>query len=142
MTLEEVQQSLPNGLHDARIISITLDYVQREATFELDISFTDADKKGPEIYQSATLCLRPFFYCIIEAPDPKYPFADDKPLWIDAGCDKLENAESIRLPEPLPKGAFTCWFFVKNWNSFVHIAALDAEIVLHDDHQRSQHKAD
>lgn len=131
MTLEEIQQSLPNGLHDARINSISLDYVQRQATFDLEISLADVDKEGPEIYRPATLHLAPFLYCVIEAPDSGYPFALNKPLRVDAGSDELIHGEPTKLPEQLPEGAFTAWFFVKNWNSFIHIAALDAEIVLH-----------
>lgn len=129
MTLDEIQQSLPSGLHDARIISITLDYVQRQAVFDIEVCFTDADNDGPEIYKGAKLYLTPFLYCNIEAPDSKYPFAFNKPLRVDAGCEQMNNAAPFRLPDPLPEGAFTCWFFVKNWNSFIHIAALDAKIV-------------
>jgi hypothetical protein len=131
MTLEEIQQSLPNGLHDARLNSITLDYLRRQATFELEISLADVHKDAPEIYRPATLYLTPFLYCVIEAPDPGYPFALNKPLRIDAGSDELIHGEPTQLREPLPEGAFTAWFFVNDWNSFIHIAALDAEIVLH-----------
>lgn len=131
MTFEEIQDSLPNGLHDARINGITLDYAQRKATFDLEISTSDPDKEGPETYQRVTLSFAPFLYCVIEAPDPNYPFATKGPSRIDAGSYKSEDAELGPLRASLPDGAFTCWFFVNSWNSFIHVAALNAEIVLH-----------
>jgi hypothetical protein len=27
----------------------------------------------------------------------------------------------------LPEGSFAYWFFVNNWNSFIHVAAMDAQ---------------
>lgn len=137
MTLEEIEQSLPNGLHDAHITNISLDYVKREAKFDLEVSWADSEKEEPESYRAATLSLSPFLYCIIEPPDSQYPFADKKALWIDAGSDQLNHLSSTQLPGRLPQGAFTYWFFVNNWNSFIHVAAFDANIVLHDDHRPS-----
>ncbi|MEK6280589.1 MAG: hypothetical protein AABN95_09580 [Acidobacteriota bacterium] len=131
MTLEEIEQSLPNGLHDAYITNIRLDYVKREARFDLEVSWDDPEKEEPESYRAATLSLSPFLYFIIEPPDSKYPFAHKEALWIDAGSDKLNSVSTTQLPKPLPEGAFAYWFFVNNWNSFIHVAALDASIVLH-----------
>jgi len=131
MTLEEVEESLPNGFHDARITSISLDYAKRECKFNLEILFSDAEKEDAESYRTATLSLSRFLYCVIEAPDSKYPFQVEKALWVDAGSEKPNHVSSTQLPGPLPEGAFRYWFFVNNWNSFIHVAALDAEIVLH-----------
>jgi len=131
MTLKEMEESLPNGFHDARITSITLDYVKRESKFDMEILFSDPDKEDPESYRTATLSLSRFLYCVIEAPDSKYPFQVEKELWVDAGSDKSNHVSSTQRPGPLPEGAFTYWFFVNDWNSFIHVAALDAEIVLH-----------
>jgi hypothetical protein len=111
MTLEEIEQSLPNGFHDARITDITLDYPKRECKFGLEILFSEPHEKDLETYRAATLTLSRFLYCVIEAPDENYPFADEKTLWIDAGSDKLNHLSSTQLPGRLPKGAFSYWFF-------------------------------
>jgi hypothetical protein len=130
MTLEEIEQSLPNGLHDAQIVSIALDYVRREAKFELEILLSDGEKEEADSYQAATLTFSRFVYCVIEAPDSKYPYQVGKELWVNAGSHKSSHVSSIQLPDP-PEGAFTMWFFVNDWNSFIHVAAFDAEIAQH-----------
>ena len=38
MTLEELEDTLPNGLHDAKVQGITVDYAQRRVTFDLAVS--------------------------------------------------------------------------------------------------------
>ncbi len=57
MTLEEIEESLPNGFHDARITSSTLDYVKRESKLAMEILFSGPDKEDPESYRTATLSL-------------------------------------------------------------------------------------
>lgn len=131
MTFEEIEDLLPNGLHDAGVNSITLDYVQRKATFDLEISISVPGEKGAENYRRATLCFEPFLYCVIEAPDPGYPFANEGPSRIDAGSYRSEDAELKLLRGSLPEGALACWFFINSWNSFIHVAALNAELVWH-----------
>jgi hypothetical protein len=97
----------------------------------MEILFSDPAKEDPETYRTGTLSLSRFLYCVIEAPDSNYPFQLEKELWVDAGSDKSNHVSSTPLPGPLPAEAFTYWFFVNEWNSFIHVAALDAEIVLH-----------
>lgn len=59
MTLDEIEQSLPNGLHDAQIVSIALAYIRREAKFELEILVSDGEKEEADSYRAATLTLFP-----------------------------------------------------------------------------------
>jgi len=134
MTLEEIEQSLPNGLHDAQIIRIGLDYVNREVSLDMEIAWSNPDSDS-EVWRSATLILTSFLYCIIEAPDPEYPFASRKGLLVDAGSEDPASQSGTQLPEKLPEGAFKCWFYVNDWNSFIYLAALNAEITLHGEVQ-------
>ncbi|HZI88193.1 MAG TPA: hypothetical protein VFD48_15275 [Pyrinomonadaceae bacterium] len=132
MTFEEIQDSLPNGLHDAGINSITVDYLERKAIFHLEIWTADLEDEDPETYRLATLSFMPFLYCVVEPPDPRYPFATEGPSRIDAGSYRSEDTELGQLRASLPDGAFACWFFINSWNSFIHVAALNAEIVVHE----------
>jgi hypothetical protein len=128
MTLEEIENTLPNGFHDARINKINLDYAKRVATFYLEIWVADSEEETRENYRAAKLTLSGLLFCVIEAPDPKYPYHEEKALWVDAGSSKLGDLSLTQLPEPLPSGAFTHWFFVNDWNAFIHVAATDAQI--------------
>ncbi len=64
MTLEEIENSLPNGLHDAEISNLNIDYISREVKFELKIWTGELSSKNieeREAYRKACLTLSNFF---------------------------------------------------------------------------------
>ena len=128
-TLNEIEQSLPSGFHDSSISSVRIDYVQRTAELEMELWFAGPLDEDPEQYRPATLSISDLIYFVIEPPGPPNS-SHDAPSLVDGGSAELERA-AFRLPEPLPAGAFTYWFFVSNWNSFIHVAALTADLKLH-----------
>lgn len=129
MTIEEIAQSLPNGFHDSSIIGVRLDYAQRTAEIDMELWFSGPDEADQEKYRQATLFISELIYFVIEPPGhPNTSHAE--PSLVDGGSSEVEQSTS-RLPKPLPAAAFTYWFFVNNWNSFIHVAALSAEMVVH-----------
>lgn len=129
MTLEEISQSLPNGFHDCTITRVRLDYVQRTAEMDMELWMSAPDDEDTEKYRPATLSLSELIYFVIEPPGvPNTSHAE--PALVDGGSSELEQS-AYRLPTPLPAGAFTYWFFVNNWNAFIHVAAVSAEIAIH-----------
>jgi len=132
MTLEELADTLPNGLHDAQVSSISIDYLKREAKFALDVWVGDSSSQDEEVreaYQGGELKLSGLLYCAIEPPDGNYPYGEAERLWVDAGALGSDSIRpSVKLPEPLPEGAFAYWFFVQGWNSFIYVAARDASL--------------
>ena len=128
MTLEEIEQSLPSGFHDSSIFSVRLDYVQRTAELDLEIWVAGSDDEDIEQYSRATLYISGLIYFVIEPPGPPNT-SHDAPTLVDGSSSELER--DAQLPKPLPAGAFKYWFFVSSWNSFIHIAALTAELKVH-----------
>jgi hypothetical protein len=51
MTLLEIEQSLPNGLHDSEVHKITIDYERRKVTVDLAVWVGDMndppERRGP-----------------------------------------------------------------------------------------------
>ncbi len=128
MTLEEIEQSLPNGFHDSSIFGVRLDYVQRTAELDLEIWVAGSDDEDIEQYSRAILSISGLIYFVIEPPGPPNT-SHDAPTLVDGGSSELER--TAQLPKPLPAGAFTYWFFVSSWNSFIHIAALTVDLKVH-----------
>jgi hypothetical protein len=132
MTLEELAFTLPDGFHDAQVSNVSIDYIKREARLIMDLSVGDPSSDDAELrdaYREGELKLSGLLYWVIEPPDANYPYWESKQLWIDAG--DLASASfrpSVKLPEPLPAGAFASWFFVQGWNSFMYVAAMDASL--------------
>ena len=126
MTIEEIAQTLPNGFHDSTILSVRLNYEQRTAEIDMEIWVSGSVDTDPEQYRRSTLLIFDLIYFVIEPPGPPNA-SHDAPTLVDGGSTELEQFGNT-LPKPLPDGAFTYWFFVSNWNAFIHVAALRAEL--------------
>ena len=76
MTLEELDHSLPNGFHDAKMFSLSIDYAAGIAIFRLSLLVGWPDDPPPEryAYQEATLTVRGLCFCSIDPPCPTSPF--------------------------------------------------------------------
>jgi hypothetical protein len=134
MTLQEIENSLPNGLHDAQVRRVEIDYEKRIVKFSLLLwtgDLSSEEETVRETYQEGELTIKDFIYCVIEPPDPTYPYAGASTITIGAGSATEEPIKTqTALPSELPEGAFAYWFFVNEWNSFLHIAGMDARIQL------------
>lgn len=132
MRLDELEDSLPNGFHDASIEGIVVDYVSQRATLQMKLLVSSPETETQserEIYKRAELQLLGILYFVIEAPDPSYKYAEGKALTIDAGKTSEKSSPAPPIPlDQLPTGVSAYWFFVSDWNSFIHIAAMDAKL--------------
>jgi hypothetical protein len=130
MTLEELEKTLPNGLHDSRVSRIAVDYEQRRLTLEIDVWVGDlgADtKEQREAYRYGQVLVDGLLFAVIEPPDPRYAFSNSAGLTID-GCDMRKNL-STELMSSLTSDAFFRSIWVNEWNAFIHIGAKNASLV-------------
>ena len=130
MTIEEVGDLLPNGFHDSAILGISIDYLRGEVTFLIDVDLTSPDEKIEPPSRHGELKLTGLLYCVIEPPrhsfERDYLFEADK-LWITSdSSDFTVLKERPTLPDPIPDGGFSHWFFINSHNSFIYVAAMDA----------------
>ncbi len=132
MTLDELNHTLPNGFHDADVLSIELDYIA--ATAELHLSLLTGWPEDPDperqAYQEATVIVTGLCFFSIDPPDPTYPFLPDgRPIDVSGDPAKPDNLPSLPdLLAKLPNDAWCYRLFVSDWNSFIHIAGRNAEI--------------
>lgn len=123
-----------NGLHDAEERKITVDYEHLRATIDLAVCIGDMDdplEQRREAYKEGQLEISGLFFLAIEPLDASYPFQDNPELIVD-GCD-MPNVIDRKLLNSLPAHAFVRSFFVKDWNSFIHIAAKEAAPIWKND---------
>jgi hypothetical protein len=126
--IAELEEGLPNGLHDSRLRTVSSDPSTGRAEFILDVWLGDLGSAVPaerERYRRARLELLGLAYLIVDAPDPRYPLTDQSPVQIDA-CAADDDPERSRR---VPPGGFAGRFFVTEWNGFIHFAAMDARLV-------------
>ena len=129
MTLEELEKTLPNGLHDSRVSRIAIDYEKRELTIDLDVWVGEMDSDAHELreaYRPGQVLIEGLVFAVLEPPDAKYPFSNSVGLTID-GCDMRKNL-SAEFMSSLPADAFFRSLWVNEWNAFIHIGARNAEL--------------
>ena len=130
MTLEELENGLPNGLHDARVSRIAIDYEKRNLTLDLEVWVGDMGSDTQELreaYRPAQVPIDGLVFAVLEPPDANYPFSNSAGLTID-GCDMRKNL-SAELISLLPADAFFRSLWVNEWNAFIHIGAKTASLV-------------
>lgn len=108
MTFDQLEHTLPNGLPDAELLGVSIDYLQQQVTLTLDVFV--GDFSGPlekrEAYRKALVTISGLRFFAIDPPAPNYPYADSKPFFVS--------------------------LWVSNWNAFAHLAGTDAELVWQD----------
>ena len=126
MTLKEIEISLPNGFHDSLISTINIDYVNASVRIEIAIWNGEMvkDDAEREKWRSAILVLNGLQYFTIEPPDERYLYSRPQAIDVDMGDPKTKPT----LPSNIPANAFAESFFVSDWNCFIHLAALDANL--------------
>jgi hypothetical protein len=128
LTLEEVEQTLPNGLHDAEVQRINIDYQQRTLTLDMEVWTGDMDDPPDrrEAYRGCQIKLTGLVFFIVEPPDARYPYRLSKKLRVDT-TDARKSLDS-ELIDSLPEGTFLRSFWVAEWNNCMHFAATSAEL--------------
>jgi hypothetical protein len=136
MTLEELANKLPNGLHDSALKSFSIDYEHR--TLRLEVSIVVGDSDGPreqrDDIRDAQIEISGVIFFVVEPPDPgpHRDFQSPGELWIDSYETRSipEFTETIdkKLLDAVPADAFVQSFFVHEWNSYVHVAARDCSM--------------
>lgn len=128
MTLVELENTLPNGLHDSEVQRVAVDYEKRKLVLDVAVwvgRMSDPPERR-EAYKSGQIEISGLIFFVMEPPDAKYPFRDSVKLTID-GCDMSKKLDP-ELLNALPGGAFFRSLWVSEWNAFIHIAARDAAI--------------
>jgi hypothetical protein len=128
MTLEELENTLPNGLHDAEVKAIAVDYETASVTLRVDIwvGSMDDPRDKREAYKSGHLEITGLIFLVMEPPDSGYAYKNGPELIIDAvGVGKGLDTELLKT---VPIGAFVRTFWVNQWNACMHVAASNAEI--------------
>jgi hypothetical protein len=126
MTLEELDEILPNGLHDAQIKSLTHDY--EKATVKLVVGILvglpDDAPQDRSRYRDAEIVLSRVLFCSVELPKDERSLRHQGSIWF-----VFNKMQADFLPTNLKNSIppeFLCYsLYVIGWGSEIHIAASD-----------------
>jgi hypothetical protein len=127
VNLDELEAELPNGLHDSLLRTFSSDPVEGRAELILDVWLGDLHSPEDlerERRRPARLELLGLTYLVVDDPDPGYAPVEGAPVQIDTCAADDDPARSRQIPD----GGFAGRFFVTQWNSFIHFAALEARL--------------
>lgn len=129
MKIEELENSLPNGFHDADLQSLAVDYRRREAVFKMRVWVgseepTPMDSGRMPIMRDAQLSVRGLDYVIIGPPQT---LSETEGRVLDVSGYLGVPSPEISVPRQ-SEGAFVYSFYVSNWDNFIIFAAQDAEL--------------
>jgi hypothetical protein len=119
VTFEDLESTMPEGLHDAVLAELNLNYPMRELVLLLQV------RAGEDRYRRVRVRIKRLQFCVIDPPDARYPYNEAGARFIEAGAGQPPASE-VALPEPLVDGAFLFWLYIKPWNSYIRIAGCEA----------------
>jgi hypothetical protein len=127
VNIEELEEELPNGLHDALLRTFSSSPSERRAEFLVEVWVGDLHSSvlsERERRRSARLELLGLTYLIVDDVARGDVLGTGPPVQISA-CAADENAD---LARQVPEGGFAARFFVTEWNAFIHFAAAEARL--------------
>lgn len=126
MTLEQLEEELPNGLHDAAISSITRNFESGNLTLELSIltGLPDDPPERRNERRNGFITFTGVELFVIESPEASSAF-----LAPGSVSFSVSRSEPGLFPDDivskLTRGVDMYSFFVLDWHSSIHIAASD-----------------
>lgn len=122
MNLDELEDSLPNGLHDAKLLRLDVNYEAATASLELEVLIGvpgESEGGAYETYRRGRIDLEGLAFIAIDSPAS---LTRGGPVRISAGPGVAPTSQ-LEPPSDLPQKCFIHWIFVSDWNGFIHVAA-------------------
>ncbi|NLE02899.1 MAG: hypothetical protein GX640_23775 [Fibrobacter sp.] len=116
MWIDEIEDGLPNGFHDAIIDSIKVDIKKRIVSVEIEIDISDSAISDDFTYRKGLLKIENFGFFNIENPK-----------------STVESNQAVRITSTgtivdlLVTDMNSYFFYVPNWNSFIKFTGRTAE---------------
>ncbi|HVT18590.1 MAG TPA: hypothetical protein VHQ90_20725 [Thermoanaerobaculia bacterium] len=126
MTLEELEKTLPNGLHDAFLRGLNIDLAKIAMSLELDVDFSSPEDPGYKM-RACRITLSGLAFCVITPPVPKSADLYVSEEYMVARPLREVAPLPPELP-PVPEGAFGYVFATYPRNIGIFIAARDARL--------------
>jgi hypothetical protein len=132
MTIQDIEASLPNGFHNARVRAIEIRYETNRANVTFDI----LNDEGT--YEPVMLQLEGVLYFVVEPPHSNYhdDYLSDGQAELTVSNSQAHQSEGAEATSDslmrlsLPSGAFRYRLLVHDWNAYIHFAAMDAQMEL------------
>jgi hypothetical protein len=125
-TLRDLEFTLPNGFHDALVLGVSIDYVNRTASIDMMLDYSSSDYSGRNsTYRRGRIELSDVESFALDRPER--PWEPDGLMVCGDSSDQV-RADPLAMV-PVDQRSLYYRFFVQPWNGFMHIVAGGARIV-------------
>jgi hypothetical protein len=124
MTIEELENNLPNGFHDSYLIDLRVDFCAATCCIELDV---DRDDPGPNSFKRIKLKISGLAMFVMAPPLTQETLLFGESIWISGYATSPEMfADLERYRQRVPAESFFYSFFLHHYNCYIHLAAKEA----------------
>ena len=126
MTLEQIEDLLPNGLHDAEIRHLAMDYEKARLVLGVTVltGITSQPYPNREAERAAEISFERVRFYSVECPQIGSAF--QHPGSVGFSYEKTPpGLVPLELTEALPPETLCYSLFIRDWLSHVHIAAAE-----------------
>ena len=117
--------TLPNGLHDADLLSLTVDLASAEVACVVHADVSHPDQPPSEgTVRPARLVFSGVSFVVIDPPTVDVAML--APAWIDGGSGTPATAPRPDLQAP--NGGFLAWIYLESIEGFIRIGARSASL--------------
>jgi hypothetical protein len=124
MNLNDLEQTLPSGLHDALIYAFRVDCAALELRLEVDVG----DFTPQAYFRPASVVLAGLLWFELDPRHRGVPLSDQGEMSMDTGPVEDLRRRPQRLPDRFPPGAFCTYIFLSEWESYMYVAAHEAAL--------------
>ncbi len=127
MNLAQLTDALPWGLHDAYLERLELDWSHARAALTLRLMMSERQ----DFERRARIDITGLVFCSVDAPEiaPERGYVPTPKDGLRLSDGEGAAPERAGVLPPVPEGGFLHWFFVHDWNRFVHLCAREAALV-------------
>jgi hypothetical protein len=124
MTLEQLEEELPNGLHDAQISSFGRNFENRTLTLKVRIliGLPDDSPEKRDVYRNGSITFTGVELFVIERPEASSAFLAPGSVSFSVSRSEV-NLFPVDIVEKLAEGTDMYSLFILDWHSHIHIAA-------------------
>jgi len=128
--MDKLLGSLPNGLHDAELTALAVDYARAEVTASVVVDFSDPDDPSSEgLARDARVVFTGVSSLVVDPPEMGP--GDQTQAQITVNRIDAETGQPETSPRPdlrAPDSGFLCWIYLSSLNGFVRIGARDVRL--------------
>lgn len=123
MTLEELDETLPNGLHDARIAKVLHNFKDATVELKVEVLIGLPDDLKANAYRNATVVFSKVLFAAVQMPENHRILGVPGSIWFIFSRLRREELDA-KVAKGIPDSALCYSLYVLEWEACINLAAM------------------